>query len=470
VSSEQAAVRCERLSKVYQTGSSRVPALREVTASFATGALTAVSGPSGSGKSSLLRLVAGMDAPTEGRLWVDGVAVHAASGRTLRALRRRVGYVFQSGSENYVPYLTLDEHLRIALRTGARSPALPLDELLDVLEIAHRRHHRVDQLSGGEQARGAIAQVLAGGVDLIVADEPTAELDTHSAAALARTVRRLVGLGVTFVVASHDRALTNHANAVLRLEHGAVHRSASGRGVVSPMTLEDGSDIAGFEAIEEANAEAIVAVDGATKSFRRGGEVVHALVDVDLVVRAGESVGLVGRSGSGKTTLLNVSAGWDRPDAGRVVTLGTDPHATPPPWHELALVPQQLGLMRELTVRENVEHPLRLAGRRDDPLAVVDELLDELGLRGLADRRPTACSLGEQQRTAVARALVLGPRLLLADEPTAHLDAASGRAVFAAIERRVATGMAFVVATHDPDVLAHIGRVVSMSDGGVEAS
>jgi putative ABC transport system ATP-binding protein len=412
-----------------------------------------------------------MDAPTEGRLWVGDVAVHAAPGRTLRALRRRVGYVFQFASENYVPYLTLDEHLRIALRTGAGSPELPLEELLDVLEIAHRRHHRVDELSGGEQARGAIAQVLAAGVDLVVADEPTAELDSHSAAALARTVRRLVELGVTFVVASHDRALTNRADEVLRLEHGAVHRSASGRGVVPPMTLEDRSDVATFEVIEDAYREAIVAIDGVTKSFRRGDEVVHALVHVDLVILDGETVGLVGRSGSGKTTLLNVSAGWDRPDAGRVVTLGTDPYASPPPWGELAVVPQQLGLMRELTMRENVEQPLRLAGRRDDDaLAVVDELLDELHLRGLADRRPTACSLGEQQRTAVARALVLGPRLLLADEPTAHLDAASARAVFDAVERRVATGMAFVVATHDPDVLGHVGRVVSMRDGGVDTS
>ena len=468
MSSERLAARCDGLTKVYQTGSSRVPALRGVTAEFRAGALTAVAGPSGSGKSSLLRLIAGMDAPSDGRLWVGGVPVHGASPRTLRSIRRGVGYVFQRGSENYVPYLTLGEHLRMAARDRRREPALPLEEVLTLLGIGHRLEHRVDELSGGEQARGAIAQVLAGGGELVAADEPTAELDTESADALVRTIRRLVELGVTFVVASHDRAVTAHADAVVRLEHGAVRRATggttatgAGRGALDihaePETFADTPDV--------------VSVTGASKAYRRGDEVVHALVDVELNVVVGEAVALVGRSGSGKTTLLNVAAGWEPPDAGRVTTIGRDPHAEPPPWADVAVVPQRLGLLRELTIRENVEQPIRLAGGRVTPedRARVDELLDELGIRELAGRRPPACSLGEQQRAAVARALVLAPRLLVADEPTAHLDAASTLRVFDAVRRRVIDGMTLLVATHNPEVLEHVDRVVRMRDGRIEA-
>jgi putative ABC transport system ATP-binding protein len=132
-------------------------------------------------------------------------------------------------------------------------------------------------------------------------------------------------------------------------------------------------------------------------------------------------------------------------------------------------VPQRLGLLGELTLRENVEHPFRLArgGVGPDERAAVEELLEELAIVELADRPPARCSLGEQQRAAVARALVVGPRLLVADEPTAHLDAGSTRMAFDAIGRRVLRGMTLLVATHDPDVLAHVDRVVSMADGRI---
>jgi putative ABC transport system ATP-binding protein len=467
VSSEPVAARCDRVTKVYQTGSSRVTALREVTAEFRAGALTVVAGPSGSGKSSLLRLVSGMDVPSDGRLWIGDVPVHGAPPRTLRTLRRRVGYVFQRGSENYVPYLTLGEHLRMAGRDRSPHPSLPLGEVLELLGIADRLDHHVDELSGGEQARGAIAHVLAGGGDLIAADEPTAELDTESAEALVRTIRRLVELGVTFVVASHDRAVTAHADAMVRLEHGAVRRAVSGATVTAA-----GRGAIDIHASEERFAAAadVVAVSGASKAYRRGDEVVHALVDADLRVGVGEAVALVGRSGSGKTTLLNVAAGWETPDAGLVMTVDRDPYAEPPPWRDVAVVPQRLGLLRELTIRENVEQPIRLATGRvgADDRARVEELLDELGIRELANRRPAACSLGEQQRAAVSRALVLEPRLLVADEPTAHLDAGSTLRVFEAIRRRVIDGMAFVVATHDPEVSEHVDRVVRMRDGRIE--
>ena len=179
--SERPVAEFDELTKVYRTAVSSVFALREVTARLARGALTVVAGPSGSGKSSLLRLLAGMDRPTSGRLQVDRVRVDRASSRALRRLRRRsVGYVFQRASDNFFPYLTVGEHVRLAARRSLRPPRVDTSELLDVLGVADRAEHLPAELSGGEQARAAVAQVLAGGSSIVVADEPTAELDTAS--------------------------------------------------------------------------------------------------------------------------------------------------------------------------------------------------------------------------------------------------------------------------------------------------
>jgi putative ABC transport system ATP-binding protein len=141
--------------------------------------------------------------------------------------------------------------------------------------------------------------------------------------------------------------------------------------------------------------------------------------DVSLIVSSSELIGLIGRSsGSGKTTLLNVVAGWKRPDAGSVKVAGRLVEGTPPSWSEIAVLPQRLGLMEGLTVRENLEYPARLAGRLGETRPLIDRLVDSLGLSALQDRYPKETSVGEQQRAALARALVPAPQLLVADEPS----------------------------------------------------
>jgi putative ABC transport system ATP-binding protein len=202
------------------------------------------------------------------------------------------------------------------------------------------------------------------------------------------------------------------------------------------------------------------------KSYRRGAESVHALRGVSLQLHEAELVGLVGPSGSGKSTLLNLLAGWERPDAGAVAWAGGDPGPGGPSWAALALVPQTFGLLEELSVRENVELPLRLAGvgatarsRR------VDEALAALGIDALADRAPWEGSLGEQQRTALARALVGTPRLLLCDEPTGHQDAAWAKHIFQTLLEAARQGTACLVATHSQQAVHFADRVLGLRDG-----
>jgi putative ABC transport system ATP-binding protein len=480
----EAAARCEELVKTYRTASGEVRALKGLSAEVPASALLAVVGPSGSGKSSLLRLIAGLDRPTSGTLVVEGTSVHDASARTLRRFRRAtVGYLFQRPSDNFLPHLTVGEHLRLARGLTHRPPRIEQEALLSTLGIEERVDHLPSELSGGEQQRAAIAEVLVGGATIVVADEPTAELDSTSASHVMDTMVELARAGVTFVVATHDRSVMRRADAALELDHGMRRSSTS-----APADPADRSSATAFRpaanAAEPDRADRwrppvtstvrrpelpfVLQANGLSKAYRRGDEVVHALDDVSLTLRAGELVGLVGRSGSGKTTLLNVIAGWEHADGGTIDRVGT--HSAIPGWDELAVVPQKLGLFDELSVRENLEYPARLHDRLEELGGRVDELMEDLGIAHLAARYPKETSLGEQQRTAVARALVLAPTLVLADEPTGHQDAVSERRVLEAFGRAAAEGGSCLIATHNASLAPRLDRVLEMADGRLSAS
>jgi putative ABC transport system ATP-binding protein len=209
--------------------------------------------------------------------------------------------------------------------------------------------------------------------------------------------------------------------------------------------------------------EALSAVD-VHKSYTRGRERVDALRGVSLEVRRGEMVALLGRSGSGKTTLLNCLLGWERPDRGTVHVPGAA-EAAAAGWGQVAVVPQRFGLLDELSLADNVAMPARLAGLpspRDAAVAV----LAAFRLEALADRRPAEVSLGEQQRAAIARALVVRPAFLVADEPTGRLDEDLTVHVLSVLRAACAeSGTGVLVAGHDPLVVAHADRVLRLSDG-----
>jgi putative ABC transport system ATP-binding protein len=459
---ERPAAACQALVKTYATATEQVQALRGVNLSFRRGALAAVVGASGSGKSSLLRLLAGLDLPTSGKVLVNGLNLAAMSPRRLRAVRSStVGFIFQRPSDNFVPYLTVDEHLRLAARAAKRADGPGADELLDALGIAHRRDHLPEELSGGEQQRAAFAQVLTAGPAIVVADEPTAELDSRSAEDLLAVIRGLSEHGVAFVIATHDPGVTQMADDVVELDHGRVKRDSLGS--------QQGIMIKAPELGAVAGGDSVVEVSGLTKTYRRGPEEVHALDEVSLRLEPGRMVGLMGRSGSGKTTLLNVLAGWERADAGSVFWLGaSEARLAERRWHEIAVLPQKFGLIEELTVRENIEYPARLHGSLEAARKRVEKLLGVLGLEELEHRAPNETSVGQQQRTALARALVLRPRLLLADEPSGHQDAMWARGVFGCLRAAAADGTACLVATHNEEVSGYFDEVVRMANGRVE--
>lgn len=218
--------------------------------------------------------------------------------------------------------------------------------------------------------------------------------------------------------------------------------------------------------------DAVLKAESLTRVFPSSGGDVIAVRDADLAVQAGELVVIAGRSGAGKTTLLTMLGGLDRPTAGRVLVDGAD-LADPSTdvaalrGARIASIFQTAGLIPVLSAAENVEVPLRI--RRVDPVERdrrVAEALRDVGLDEHALQRPGELSGGQQQRVGIARALVMQPGILLADEPTAQLDSETAAQIMDLIARLVhERGTAAVVATHDPAMLARADRVLELHDG-----
>jgi putative ABC transport system ATP-binding protein len=204
------------------------------------------------------------------------------------------------------------------------------------------------------------------------------------------------------------------------------------------------------------------------------GETVHALRGVSLRVNQGDYIAIVGPSGSGKSTLLQLLGGIDTPSSGAVEILGTpletlgDGELTRLRLTRLGFIFQRFHLLPVLTARENVELPMAEAGlRRPERQARARELLDFVGLGHRAEHRATQLSGGEMQRVAIARALANRPAVVLADEPTGELDAATGQEILALFRRLNQGGTTLAVVTHDDRLAAEAGRVIHMLDGTI---
>ncbi len=211
------------------------------------------------------------------------------------------------------------------------------------------------------------------------------------------------------------------------------------------------------------------------KSYILGKTVLTAINDLSLEIGKGEFVALAGPSGSGKTTLLNIAGCLDKPDYGRVWLDGQDVSRTPLAAlakmrrTRLGFVFQTFNLVPVLTAFENVEYPLMLAGMakkaRQEKVRI---WLDRVGLTGHAGQRPDQLSGGQRQRVAIARAMVAEPALVIADEPTANLDSVTTACILDLLEQiNSETSATFLVATHDPLVIARAKRTVHMRDGNV---
>ena len=221
--SNDAVAVCTGVVQIYRVDSGEVHALRGIDASFEAGSVTAVVGPSGSGKSTLLRILALAERPTAGALTIAGIDVMAATTRRIRNVRRRsVAVVLQRPTHNLYPHLSVREHLQLgARRRGADDRAVA--EAIEAVGLSARIGSRPALLSGGEQQRLAVAIATIGRPALVLADEPTAELDGESGAAVFELLRRAADAGAAVLVNTHDPAVAATADRVLALHHGTLH-------------------------------------------------------------------------------------------------------------------------------------------------------------------------------------------------------------------------------------------------------
>jgi ABC-type lipoprotein export system ATPase subunit len=473
------------LIQVYDTGEVGVPALRGLDLRVEDGEIAAVVGPSGSGKSTLLRLLAGLERPLAGTLAAFGRPLERASAGALARYRRDdVGIVDQHYWRAVSPHLPVAETVALPLAMRGvrrRDQRRRAGELLEALGLGDRGRARPAELSGGEQQRVAFAAAMANRPRLLLADEVTGELDARTAAEVLAILRDVVrDAGTTCVLVTHDELVETVADRVVHVQDGraiaertvgGLRRAVDATGWTAPELPERA---AARTPPSRAVAGAAVLLDGVSRTYHGGRRPVVALEDVRASFASGGLHAVTGPSGSGKSTLLRLVAGLDRPDEGRVVTLGIDLGTLDRRalaafrGERVGLVAQAPRLVPFLSAAENIELALTLRGL--DPSSAAEqatEALAQVGLAGLGDRRPDRLSSGERTRVAIARALASEPALLLLDEPTAALDRRNAAMVAELLQalppRRVTT----IVATHDRDLIGAASDRFDLRDADV---
>jgi ABC-type lipoprotein export system ATPase subunit len=516
------AIEARDLFRVYSTPEGDAAALQGLNLAVGEREVLVVLGPSGSGKSTLLRVLAGLDAPSAGSVRVFGDDIDKFSGRRLADYRAyTLGYVDQHYTRALAPELSARDLIALQLGLGGaprRERLAEADRLLERIGLGDRRRARPDELSGGEQQRVAVCAALAHRPRLLLADEPTGELDAVNAAHVYELIGELAReQGTTTLVVSHDPESAAIADRIIRIRDGRVSeemvRQAGGdeaivvgRGgwlrlpeelllragigaharariagqsiVVTGVGAQTETKVEAKRVAREAAtgfAEKVVAeVHSLSKTFGRGTTGTEVFTGFDASFAAGKLTVVTGPSGSGKTTLLHLLAGLELPSAGEVTVLGTPvaalgrgPRAGLRRAH-IGLVGQEPGLVPFLSARENVE--LALALRNGDAEGARGRTLEALagvGLTERADQRVSRLSAGERQRVAIARALASRPSLLLADEPTGRLDQANALAVGILLaELARSSGAAVVCATHDPLVIEQADEQVALHTVG----
>ena len=213
---------CENLVKIYKTKDSEVLALQGLELQVERGELAAIIGNSGSGKSTFLNMIGGLDRPSAGSLFVDGKNLFKMTDQELVEYKRStVGFVWQNNARNLLPYLTATENIMIPMiPTGATNRAARAQELLELVGMAHKKNRKLHELSGGEQQRIAIAIALANNPKLLLADEPTGSVDPKTGRFILDVFRELNNNGLTIVIVTHDRNLAKSVNRVVAIRDG----------------------------------------------------------------------------------------------------------------------------------------------------------------------------------------------------------------------------------------------------------
>ena len=488
----------------YHYPHSSSPALDGVNWQVEDGEFVLVAGPSGSGKSTLLRCLNGLVPHFSGGTYAGETEVYGVNAVTAgpHVLSRLVGFVAQD-PESQAVLDQVESEIAFSLENAAIPPAemrVRVEEVLDLLDLASLRRRAVQTLSGGERQRLAIATALALRPRVLVLDEPTSQLDPQSAEDVLRALVRLnEDLGLTIILAEHRmERIARYADRLTWLERGRIvadgpvreglRTVAVGPPLVQlakaldwhplPLTIKEGKQFANAISSELHSAVPSPPMNaGETLLEAKGVEFAYngqaTLKNIDLTVRAGEVVALVGRNGAGKSTLLKCITGLLSPRSGdiRVAGQSTRGRTVADICRHVAYLPQNPDdLLFAETVADELQITLRNHKLDGSPQAVA-ELLERLGIGELAQVYPRDLSVGQRQRVALGAVTITRPSVLLLDEPTRGLDPALKASLVDLWKKWLADGAAILLVTHDVELAAMIAdRTVMLSQGEVIAA
>jgi ABC-type lipoprotein export system ATPase subunit len=511
----QAAVELRDVFCVHRTNEGDAAALQGTNLVLAEGELLCVLGPSGAGKSTLLRVIAGLQPPSAGIVHVLGFDLARMPARARARVRHaQLGFLDQH-AEAVLPHDLIARDavaLPLALRgVPRRRRRARVDALLERAALSDRADAIPAELSGGERQRFALCAALAHRPALLLADEPTGELDEQNAGAICRLIAELARSDQTSViVASHDPATAQLADRTVRIRDGRVveegrggenarvvsrggwiqlppellakagigHRAVVGevaRGIeISPARIDPTPPppppAPELRVARLDGGPARVEVRALTRVYGSGRTQREVIAGLTHAFEPGRLTVVRGPSGSGKTTLLRVVAGLDQPDGGRLLI--DDRPLEQRDAEELAALrrerigylPQEPCPVEFLSATENVALALRLRGfQQFDAAERAVAAIATVGLEDRASQLVHRLSAGEAQRVALARALASARGLLIVDEPTSRLDETSARSVAALLRRAAARdGHTVICATHDPEVIAHADEVLPL--------
>ena len=461
------------LSKYFTHRSGVVKAVDEVSFTFTERQFVTIIGPSGSGKSTLLYVLGGLDKAIGGELLVDGVDVGHLSAQEEHSFRRKkLGFVFQS--YHLLPNLTALENVMLPMQLAGEQSLTQMREqarslLIQVGMHEDRHHYRPGKLSGGQQQRVAIARALANDPRVILADEPTGNLDYRNGKRVIELLKKLAEQGKTVIVVTHDRDITRLADVRLEMEDGKLR----------PMP-KYASPIASPRQVALArnwDEETVTIVaDSLSKYFKHRGQVIKAVDKVNFTFTEHQLVTITGPSGSGKSTLLYILSGLDKATTGELQVDGVDVKNLSGRMEnrfrrtKLGFVFQSYHLLPNLTALENVMAPMQLLGNRshEEMREQARVLLFSVGIHENRHHyRPGKLSGGQQQRVAIARALANNPRVILADEPTGNLDSYNSKRIIELLRKLADDGKTVIVVTHDRSIAKEADVRLEMEDGRI---
>jgi len=498
---------------LHRTREGDAAALQGANLELGHGELLCVLGPSGAGKSTLLRVIAGIQQPSAGVARVLGRDIGRLPARARARIRHeQIGFLGQRADAALPPDLPVEECVALPLRLrGARASTgrRRVEELLEAAGLRDRTGARPTELSGGERQRIALCSALAHRPALLLADEPTGELDDASAGAVRTLIAELARIHrASVVIVSHDPQAASIADRMVRMRDGRVVEDSIngsdtlvvGRGgwMQLPSELLAHAGIADRAHAQAVDGGVIVRAAGprrqqmsvpaaqprqsarwtpanvTLRSVGRGhgrGRTRRQVLDgFTIALNPGRMTVVTGRSGSGKTTLLRLLCGLDRPDEGDVLIDGSslggrDAEALAALRRDrVGYLPQEPTPVGFLSAEENVALALRIRGWEPDQASERAAVaLTRVGLADRARQRVSRLSAGEGQRVALARALASARGLLIVDEPTSRLDEASAATVADMLAAAAADDWQTVVcATHDPEVIRRADEVVAL--------